>query len=50
MEKNNYCLRIVAYRRNLLTNISSELGTFWYRLALRLGIPLWGLIMLLGGP
>jgi glucan biosynthesis protein C len=22
---------------------------FWYRLALRLGIPLWGLIMLLGG-
>ncbi|HEX3044500.1 MAG TPA: acyltransferase family protein [Bacillota bacterium] len=44
-----FCLGIFAYRRNLLTNLSSELGRFWFRLALSLGIPLWGVIMVLGG-
>ncbi len=44
-----FVLGVKAYRWNLLTSIPSEFGEFWFGLALRLGTPLWGLIMLLGG-
>ncbi len=44
-----FSLGTVAYHRNLLANLSSELGGFWFRLALRLGIPLWGMLMIFGG-
>jgi glucan biosynthesis protein C len=36
-------------RRNLLSNISSELGEFWFRFGLGFGIPLWLVIMKFGG-
>lgn len=41
-------LGTVAYRRNLISNLPSELGRFWFGLALRVGIPLWGVLMVLG--
>jgi glucans biosynthesis protein C len=44
-----FSLGTVAYRRNLLANLSSELGRFWFRLALRFGIALWGMLMIFGG-
>jgi hypothetical protein len=44
-----FSLGIIAYRRNLLTNLPSELGKLWLKLALGLGIPFWLIIMILGG-
>ncbi len=44
-----FSLGIIAYRRNLLANLSYEFGRFWFTLALSLGIPFWSLISLLGG-
>jgi hypothetical protein len=44
-----FSLGIVAYRRNLLANLSSNFGRFWFKLALYLGTPFWGVIMFLGG-
>ena len=44
-----FVLGFKAHRWNLLMSLTSELGEFWFGLALRLGWPLWGVIMLLGG-
>ncbi len=43
-----FSLGIIAYRRDLLTHLPSQFGRFWFRLALYLGIPLWGLLMVFG--
>lgn len=44
-----FSLGIIAYRRNLLTNLSCEVGQFWFTLALSFGIPFWSLLMIFGG-
>lgn len=44
-----FILGVNAYRWKLLTVLPSGFGQFWFGLALRLGWPLWGAIMLLGG-
>ncbi len=44
-----FSLGVVTYRHNLLTRVSSDFGMFWFRLALFLGIPLWSLLICLGG-
>ncbi len=43
-----FSLGVITYRRDLLTHLPSRFGKFWFRLALYLGIPLWGLLMVFG--
>jgi glucan biosynthesis protein C len=42
-------LGIFAYRRNLLTALATEMGEFWFKMALRWGILSFGLLMIFGG-
>lgn len=44
-----FSLGIIAYRHDLLINLPFKLGMFWFKLALWIGIPGWGLLMLFGG-
>jgi surface polysaccharide O-acyltransferase-like enzyme len=45
-----FIIGIQAYRRNWLANIPYNFGVFWLKIGLVIGLILWLLIMLLGGP
>lgn len=40
-----FIVGIIAYRRNILANLSYRFGRIWLRLGLLLGIPLWFVVM-----
>lgn len=45
-----FILGIAAYRKNWLMNIRSSFGTSWLKLSLGLGLIVWLLLMIFGGP
>lgn len=45
-----FIIGIFAYRKNWLVNFPYNLGVFWLKIGLGIGLILWLFIMLLGGP
>lgn len=45
-----FIIGILAYRNNWFANLPYELGVFWLKISLGLGLVLWSLIMLFAGP
>jgi len=45
-----FIIGILAYRKKWLTNLPYSFGVFWLKVGLGIGLILWLLIMMLGGP